>query len=211
MNWWSIISGIIGTATGIGGLIVAILAKHDSKKANDISQRTHQAALNSNTLATEANRIAIDARQLAQEANTISLRAEQRDTEVNNVSWDYDWVEPSTCQVTNTGHDEALHVSITVAVDGEHILHDPVDIKPGGSVNIALPKLLDKLRRHKAEFLAEQDRYRASSRRPWEGHMGIPPLDFPLKFNVIVTVQWRTPLGKQREKIFEETGSAFSL
>ncbi|MDK7147203.1 hypothetical protein I6J24_06955 [Corynebacterium kroppenstedtii] len=28
MNWWSIISGIIGTATGIGGLIVAQLPHH---------------------------------------------------------------------------------------------------------------------------------------------------------------------------------------
>ncbi|MBY0797842.1 hypothetical protein [Corynebacterium parakroppenstedtii] len=211
MNWWSIISGIIGTATGIGGLIIAILAKHDSKKANDISQRTHQAALNSNTLATEANRIAIDARQLAQEANTISLRAEQRDTEVNNVSWDYNWVDPSTCHVTNTGHDEALRVSITVAVDGEHVSRGPIDIKPGGSVNIALPKLLDKLRRNEAEFLVEQDGYRASSRRPWGNYVPVPPIYLPLKFNVVVTVQWLTLLGKQREKIFEETNCDFIL
>lgn len=198
----------VGAACGIAGVVIGVLAKLDSKKANDIAERSYQAALDSNALADEANRIAVDARQLAEEANTISLRSEQRDTEVNRVSWNYNWIDPSTCKITNTGTDEAFRVYVSVTVDGEHITAGPVDVKAGNGVCVALPKLRDKLRRDEAEFRAEE----AAAERAYNpfGINVTPPLFWPpLKFDVVITIQWLTPLGKQREKVFQETGRSF--
>jgi len=203
---------VISGGAALAALGVAISAKFDSQKSNQIAERSEQAAKKSNGLAREANSIAVDARELAKEANTISQRSEARDTEANRVSWDYHWIDSATCEITNTGEDEALNVSITVAVDGEHITHPTVDVEArGGSLRITLPKLADKLHYQGLQFDAEQRRYEASATgRPFYAQ-GVPPMAFPLKLDVVVTIQWLTPLGKPRERIFEDPGHFFDF
>ncbi|OFK62637.1 hypothetical protein HMPREF2808_10930 [Corynebacterium sp. HMSC078A10] len=210
---FTVLSGV----TGLVGVGLAAWSKLDSKRANEIAQRSEQKAVESLAVAKESNSIAVDARELAEEANAISSRAEARDTEVNNVSWKDDWVDPSTCRLTNTGQDKALNVVATVVVDGEHLTHPTVDLAPGEDIRISLPELLEKLRRNKAEFDAEQQAYRARQAKLAATGLGpsfsvgIAPIHFPLKFDVTVTIQWRTPLGKQLERIIEHPDCVMSL
>ena len=216
-NLWSVVSALAGVA----GVIIAIFAKLDSKRANKISERSDQRAAESVTLAQKSNSIAIDARELAEEANTISRRAEERETELNYVSWDYHWKDAATCNVINTGKDKALSALITVAVNGEYLSHPKVDLEPGRGVRITLPILLHQVRNNAEEFRAEQRDFRARATAHYErsSSYGIAPLPFleptpvhiPLTFDVRITIQWRTPLGTQREQILEEKNCTFSL
>lgn len=196
----------IGGASGLIALVVSIFAKIDSKKSNEIAQRSEKRSTEANVLAADSNRIAVDARDLAEEANTISLRTEQRDTESNLVSWSYSWPEPGTCQVTNTGRDEALHVVTSVAVDGEHMTGRWDSVPAGESVFLTLPELRNELARRRAEFRAEEHRYAEASRGPY-GFAGIPPMEFPLHADVIVSILWKTPLDKQRESVLKDPGT----
>lgn len=198
---FTVISGI----TGVAGLVVALYAKRDSKRANEIAERSDKLASDSNALASESNRIAVDARELAEEANTISLRAEQRDTEVNDVSWNYDWVDSGACKITNTGNDKALGVTVRLAVDGHHVQSDRCDIPAGGHIVLVHQPLAHQLRDRRAEFAAEQRAYseRAASELHF-GTVGIPPMKFPLRARVEINIYWVTALGKQREKSFED-------
>lgn len=196
----------VGGASGLIALGVAIFAKIDSKKSNEIAHRSEQRSTEANTLAAESNRIAVDARDLAEEANAISLRTEQRDTESNLVSWSYSWPEPGICQVTNTGQDEAFHVVVSVAVGGEHMTHRWNSILAGESVSITLPELRHELSCMRAEFRAEERRYAEASRAPY-GIGGVPPIKFPLHADVIVSILWKTPLNKQRESLLKDPGT----
>lgn len=200
---------IISAVTSGLALLVAICAKFDSKKSNKIAERSHEASVESNGLAREANSLAVDARELAEEANTISRRSEARETESNLVSWDYRWINSATCQIINTGEHEALYVSATVAVDGEYITHPTTNVEGGASMEIFLPELANKISHHASEFRAEERRFKARARE--EGFLGMrPPLIFmPLKLDVIVTIQWHTPLGKPYERIIKDPGRSF--
>lgn len=206
---------VVGGTSGVLALIISIWAKFDSQKSNNIAERSEKSAIESNRLAGEANSIAVDARELAKEANTISRRSEARDTETNYVSWDYNWIDTTTCEIVNTGQDKAISVLATVAVDGEHVTHTRIDVDGGGRLQIPMPKLRDKVRRDAAKFRAEEQAfYREQPESPFgisAYDLRMPPMHFPLEFDVVVTIQWLTPLGKQQEKIFQESDCAFSL
>lgn len=211
---------VIGGLSGLAGFGIAICSKFYSQRANELAKRSNQRASESVTLAKESNRIAVDARELAQEANAISSRAEARDTEPNYVSWDYHWKDSATCYIFNTGQQEALDVVATVAVDGEYLAHPAVDIKPGHGVAISLPVLLSKLRNDVEEFRAKYGAYlrrkdafeaRQSEFGPVVPFLEMEPIHTPLKFDVIVTIQWRSPLGNHFEKTFKDTDCVIEL
>ncbi|WP_313548995.1 hypothetical protein [Corynebacterium sp.] len=203
-TFFTVVSGVASAAA----LVIAIWAKFDSQKSNKIAERSHEAAVESNGLARDANRVAVDARELAEEANTISRRAEARDTEPNLVSWDYSWINSATCQIINTGEHEALDVSATVAVDGEYVTHPTVNVEGSGTIEVFLPKLANKIHRHTLEFKAEQQQFFDRSTGPY-GPIGMPPIELPLMLDVVVTIQWLTPLGKPRERIIQDPRSSF--
>lgn len=203
---FTVISGL----TGLLGLWVAVLAKRDSKRANEIAERSDKLATESNTLASESNSIAVDARKLAEEANTISLRSEQRDTEVNDVSWNYDWIDEGTCKITNTGSDEALGVTIRLAVDGHHVHSARRDIPAGDHVVLFHQALADEIGRCRWKFFAEEHEFRSrQSGTPFS--VGMPPMRLPFSARVEINIHWSTKLGKQREKSFEDLDAKFDF
>ena len=65
----SIILGIIGAATGAGGLLLAVHANRISKKANSLAETANETARESLDTAMEANRISETANKLAEDAN----------------------------------------------------------------------------------------------------------------------------------------------
>ena len=203
---FTVISGL----TGLLGLWIAVLAKRDSKRANDIAERSDKLAAESNTLASESNSIAVDARKLAEEANTISLRSEQRDTEINDVSWNYDWINPGSCKITNTGSDEAFGVTVRLAVDGNHVHSARRDIPAGDHVVLFHQALADELARRREEFRTEQRAFTA--RVASEGASAtyeMPPMKWPVQARLEINIHWSTKLGKQREKSFEDLDAKF--
>ncbi|MCT1463369.1 hypothetical protein [Corynebacterium sanguinis] len=202
---------VIGGLAGLAGFGLAVAAKFDSQRANEIAGASRDKATEANCLAADSNRIAVEARDLAEDANTISRRAEARETEPNYVSWDYNWPNAASCQVTNTGQDKALRVRVTVAVEGEYLAHPPIDVDPGTGVVIALPRLLEKLRHDREKFRTEQQSRVGSSDLFNPAIAYAANLRFPRKLDVVVTIQWFTPLGKQRERVIEDRGHPFLL
>lgn len=201
---------IIGSLAGVAALGMSIIAKHDSKNSNEIAKRSEQLSAEANSISRKSNRIAVDARQLAKEANAISLRAEQRDTEINDVVWNYKWIKPGTCEFTNSGEDEALSVTINLAVDGDHVQSDRCNIPSGGTITLTHPRLTDELTRCRLELDAEYrdfERRRAAATSMFDlTALGPGPLEMPYRADVRIQIKWLTALGQDRDSHFKDLG-----
>jgi hypothetical protein len=190
----SLITALIGVLIAGISLLVAILAKSDSKTSRQIAEREEKTSLKANELSSEANRIAVDARKLAEDANSIATRAESRSKEANYVSWEIHWPDPGECRIVNIGQDDALDVTVTLSVDREKMSSYANLVAPGGEITLTFPRLGDELTTHQAEFEASERRYEAGMQRGDWYAAGPIPLDIPLKFTVVGDIWWKSQL-----------------
>lgn len=192
----SVIVGTVGAAFGGISLVVAILAKRDSKTSLDIAKRGDKKSTKANELSSESNRIAVEARDFAEDANTIARRSEAREKEINRVSWETRWEHPGECRIFNIGQDEALRVSISLSVDGEQVHRSTDRIAPGECMDLPFPKFGEHVADEQAAYQARERRRR---RRIGDQYFPMPDIpEAPMLINppVIGHVAWVTALGK---------------
>lgn len=192
----SVIAGTVGAAFGGISLIVAILAKRDSKASLDIAKRGDEKSAKANELSSESNRIAVEARDFAEDANTIARRSEAREKEINRVTWETRWENPGECRIFNIGQDEALRVSISLSVDGEQVHRSADRIAPGECTNLPFPEFGEHVANEQAAY---QARERSRRRRISDQYFPMPDIpETPLLINapVIGHVTWVTALEK---------------
>lgn len=189
MNWWSIIIGAIGAATGIGSLLIAQLAHRTAQKSNSIAQR----AL---TEAAKANRIAIEANKLAKDANTVSERA----LHISSEDFEYQWVfrvnNDGRVNITNLSSHEALNLTMLVEAQptGKPIgtlaslYREESRVASGTELTFYIesicPELISKTRaqrRQTGAFIGNELVYNGRK---------------PIVFGIVVILTWTTPGGR---------------
>jgi len=120
----SIILGIIGAATGAGGLLLAAHANRISKKANSLAETANKTARESLDTAMEANRISEKANKLAEDANTISDRALAATTDNLIYDWQIQTDDSSrTVTIRNSSPHDAFNAAIFVKREGTPVAH----------------------------------------------------------------------------------------
>jgi hypothetical protein len=196
----SIILGIIGAATGAGGLLLAVYANRISKKANSLAETANKTARESLDTAVEANRLSEKANKLAEDANTISDRALTATTD-NLI---YDWqiqIDDSSRTVTirNGSPHDAFDVAVFVKREGTPVAHCFRKKRAGFDelvfdISGVLQEHFDEVASHPSrdDFIVH-DMFVAGEK----GETVTTILDFH--------ITWRTPTGINRDSVIPYT------
>jgi hypothetical protein len=196
----SIILGIIGAATGAGGLLLAAHANRISKKANSLAETANETARESLDTAMEANRISEKANKLAEDANTISDRALAATTD-NLI---YDWqiqIDDNNGAVTvrNGSPHDAFNVAVFVKREGTPVAHSFSKKRAGFDelifdISGVLQEHFDEVAKHPSQWpRSRSGAYFTGSK----GETVTTILDFH--------ITWRTPTGINRDSVIPYT------
>lgn len=161
MDYSLLFSGV-AAVTGIAALVVAIISRCDSKRANRLAGEANEVAGRAVDTADQANELARQSNQLAEGANQISRRA-LATSEDNLV---YEWrvhIDDDTEEgvVLNDSAHDALDVTIVAVEQGRPVSRGNAErVAAHGQVVLDLSSTLDK---HLKE-VARHPSTRASSR-----------------------------------------------
>ena len=144
----ALIVGMLGFSAGIVGLVIAGLARKDSREANRIAELARADSKEANLIAREANEIS---RATVEQAN-----------ETSDVRWDVVWVAPGKAQVRNIGRDRAHEVRGDITVDGVKKLFDIDAATTGEGPLVDFPNAAAALWQEVREQEAEKSRRRQS-------------------------------------------------
>lgn len=191
--------GGAGFVTGVIGIIVASLARHDAKKANVLAER--------------ANGISEEANGLSKEANEISRSSADRAAESHDAYWQGSWVRPGVYELKNTGTSTTHNVRATVMVDGVEQIGTTEAIEPGDPLQLEFPTAAEAFfADQRAQQRYEQELH--ESRNPRVNHLGAtlashhPTPPMPPMHGIHARVVWATSLGTHKEQELEERFSS---
>ncbi|KWZ75462.1 hypothetical protein QP400_06425 [Winkia sp. UMB3158] len=131
-----------------GGLIVAVLARRDTKISQRAAKEANRLAKDANIAATRANRLAGEANQISSKANKIATRALATTQDVSHYSWaiqiDHD---AGLLVLTNESPFSATNISITIRHEKDTIYQGGAGaIGPFGKVGLGTSLLVDDVR-----------------------------------------------------------------
>ena len=180
----ALIVGMLGFAAGIVGLVIAGLARKDSREANRIAEFARADSKEANLIAREANDIS---RATVEQAN-----------ETSDVRWDVIWIAPGTAQVRNIGRDRAHEVQGEVTVDGVKQLFDVDAAATGEGPLVNFPNAAAALRQEVREREEEESR-RRHSKSSFVSAISYLSSMHGNDHSVGLAVTWRTALGRPQK------------
>jgi hypothetical protein len=187
---------VVAALVGVGGLVLAIVANRRARNANEAAKASNEIATEAVAKADEANRIAEHANQLSLDANTVIKRQAAQQEEQWLVEWSAKWYpDRAVLALTNDGRDVAIQP--TVLVRGEN-LNELSEGHQDAPRRYQLEVPLAQIAHQRADHATRTER-----RRRQMSEAGIISVGTHFKNDVVVTVQWRTGLGKPQQQIIE--------
>lgn len=195
VEWLSL--GIAGAA-----LLVAVLSRLDSRKANRIAQEANEKsaaaneiaveanriAVEGNRLAVEANRIAVDGNKLAEEANLVARETALVSVEREHVLWNPTWEDEGVLVLNNVGEDPAHDVLALVEVGDYEARGSGTVVPPGAGITLRFDGLAEKCIRDVREVRRNRERQR-------QNPLGVG-FYLEITWTLALRVKWVSSLGK---------------